>query len=239
MKPWSELRCLACRRSFGERLPGACRCQAEAIAAELTHLGEMSPRMRVSDVQLRTKRSCRAACQEDAANSLAAGEGYKWETEQCGMQRQCLALTQLPPGACTAPEPTGNCPVWWEVMQGSAAGAGKQKDTLLIQKPLQWAELCSSKLSILTPEKSHGCKPMALLQMSALRDVLPYLQSQPLSLSPRFQCKFLWRNCYSSSLHRKPMGMSTCAACSCSLQLLYHGLVFQSLMVSFLLMRRC
>lgn len=50
--PSQKFRVLAFRKSFGERLPGACRCQAEAIAAELTALGEMSLRIGVSDVQV-------------------------------------------------------------------------------------------------------------------------------------------------------------------------------------------
>lgn len=133
---------------------------SRSYCSQTDRRGRNESQMRVSDVRVSTERSRRAACQEDAANLLAVGEGYKWETEECGMRRRCLSLTQLPPGACIAPEPTGNCPVWWEVMQGSRTGAGKQKDTLLIQKSLRWAVLCSSKLWSLTPEKSRGCKPV-------------------------------------------------------------------------------
>lgn len=55
MKPWSEIQCFF-RISFGERLSGACGCQAEAITAELADLGEMSLGPGVSDVQVRAER---------------------------------------------------------------------------------------------------------------------------------------------------------------------------------------
>lgn len=43
------------RKSFGKRLSGASRCQAEAITAKLTDLGEMSLGTGVSDVQVRAE----------------------------------------------------------------------------------------------------------------------------------------------------------------------------------------
>lgn len=68
------------RISFGERLSGACRCQAEAITAELAGLGEMSLGTGVSDVQGRAGRRMQ--------QTSAAGEGIN--KRQCGMQRQQL-----------------------------------------------------------------------------------------------------------------------------------------------------
>lgn len=104
------------RISFGERLSGACRCQAEAITAELPDLGEMSLGTGVSDVQVRAEGAVQGSQAGGCSKLQLLGRGIN--KRQCGMQRQ-----QLPPkGLAYLPK----CLMRYRVMPGSRVRAGKQ-----------------------------------------------------------------------------------------------------------------
>lgn len=97
------------RISFGERLSGACSCQAEALRAFLLpDSGAMSLGTGVSDVQVRA---------ETRAGKPGRGmqqTGEEDESEECGMQRQ-----QLPQRVLHISHPAGkHLPQVCRVMPG-------------------------------------------------------------------------------------------------------------------------
>lgn len=87
------------RISFGERLSGACRGQAEAITAELPDSGEMSLGTGVSDVQVRAERVVQGSLAGGCSKLQLLGRGIN--KRQCGMQRQQLPqrVLHIPPTA--------------------------------------------------------------------------------------------------------------------------------------------